>query len=101
MAVQSTIDQLQTLRLHGMRQAVEQQFTQSTYSELPFEQRLDMLVDAETNFRDNRRLNRLLKVARFKERAMPEDLAYRSDRGLDAVRSAICSPVNGLLVARI
>lgn len=84
MAIQSTLDALHALRLHGMRQALEQQLVQTTtYAELPFDQRLGNLVDAETTFRDNRRLNRILKVARLKDKAMPEDLIYRGDRNLD------------------
>lgn len=78
-----TLQKLRALRLTGMADALEQQFTQpATYSELSFEERLALLVDREQTFRDNKRVTRLLKAAKLKMQAHPEDIDYQHPRGL-------------------
>jgi DNA replication protein DnaC len=42
-----------------------------------------MLVDAEVQDRENRRLTRLLRAAKLKVNACPEDIDYAAHRGLD------------------
>jgi DNA replication protein DnaC len=77
------IDQMRALGLHGMTQGLEHQWSSSTYAELSFDQRLAHLLDGETGFRDRRRLARLLRDAKLKVQAQPEDIDYRPGRGLD------------------
>lgn len=81
------MEHFRTLRLAGMAAALEQQTTQTAFAELPFGQRLGFLVEAEINARDNKRLVRLLKAAKLKVHAAPEELDFRPGRGID--RSAI------------
>ncbi len=50
---------------------------------LSFEERLGLLVDEEWTQRRNRALNRLLREAKLKLSACPEDLDYSPARGLD------------------
>lgn len=83
MTIQQTMEQLGDLRLLGMRDGLEHQLTQATYTGLAFEQRLGHLVDAEASYRDSQRLRRLLKNAKLKVQAEPEAIDYRSTRGLD------------------
>lgn len=83
MLIQPTLDALRTMKLHAMAAALEQQQLNATLQALSFEDRLGMLVDAERQARDDRRLARLLKGARFKVNATPEDVDYRASRGLD------------------
>ncbi|MFA6231192.1 MAG: IS21-like element helper ATPase IstB [Rhodanobacter sp.] len=83
MTLQYTIDQLRHLRLSGMIAGLEHQLSQTVYLDLPFEQRLGQLVDAETSHRDSQRLRRLLKNAKLKVNAEPEAIDYRPGRGLD------------------
>lgn len=83
MSLQITMDQLQQLKLSGMLAGLEHQLAQSTYTGLPFEQRLAHLVDAEISQRDTQRFKRLIKNARLKVYAEPEAIDYRSNRGLD------------------
>lgn len=87
MAINHTMDQLRALRLHGMAEGLELQLHQQAYAELAFEQRVGMLVDAEMTFRDTARFKRILKTAKLKFNADPEELDFRPDRALD--RSAI------------
>jgi DNA replication protein DnaC len=77
------INQLNSLRLTGMVDALKQQQDQpTTYSELGFLERLGLLVNSELTVRDHRKISRLLKVAKLRVSAHPNDLDYRSQRGL-------------------
>lgn len=83
MLIQPTLTQLRELKLTGMAQAFEQQLEQPATHALAFEERFGLLVQNERTWRDNRRLQRLLQQARFKQAACLEDLDYRTRRGLD------------------
>lgn len=78
-----TVTQLRVLKLNGMAEGLEEQLRQPETYDLPFEERLGLLVDRETSWRDTRRLERLLKAARLRQQACLEDLNYRHPRGLD------------------
>jgi len=78
-----TMDGLKALRLHGMAKAIDEQSTNTATQELSFDERLGLLVNAEVHDRENRRLARLLKAAKFKVSACPEDINYKAHRGLD------------------
>lgn len=83
MSLQQTQESLRQLRLKGMLQALEEQHTNTALQELGFNERFQMLVDAEIHERENNRLSRILKSAKMKESACPEDIDYGSKRGLD------------------
>jgi DNA replication protein DnaC len=58
--------------------------TQATTESLPFEQRLALLVQRELDWRDGKRVARLLKAAKLKvSSACIEDIDWRAGRGLD------------------
>jgi len=70
--------------LRGMIAAVDDQATSSAAAELPFEDRLALLVQREIDWRDGKRLARLLKAARLKvTSACIEDILWRPARNLD------------------
>lgn len=83
MLTQPILDKLSALRLPGFRQALEEQRQMAHYAELSFEERLGLLVDREWTRRENSRLQRTLKAARFHEPATIEDLDLSAPRGLD------------------
>ena len=56
--------------------------------DLAFEERFALLVEREVLHRENRRLARLLKVARLRVNACVEDIDYRHPRGLQKPRMA-------------
>ena len=60
-----TLEQLRRLRLSGMAAAFAQQLEQPELQALSFEERFSLLLDRELNLRENRRLNRLLQLARL------------------------------------
>ena len=91
---QQTLQQLRTLKLIGMADALEQQQTQpATHDELCFEERLSLLVDRETTHRHNNKITRLLKTAKLKLQANPEDVDYSHPRGL--MKSQFAQLLNG------
>ena len=79
-----TVSQLRTLRLDGMVHALHDQASGTAAAGLGFEERLAMLVQREIDWRDGKRLARLLKAARLKvSSACIEDIDWRAGRGLD------------------
>jgi DNA replication protein DnaC len=84
MLQQHTLDQLRSLRLDGMIAALADTASQSAAATLPFEQRLSLLVQRELDWRDGKRVARLLKAARLKvSAACIEDIDWRASRSLD------------------
>jgi len=83
MLTQPLLDKLSQLRLSAFRAALEEQLHNSQYADLPFEDRLGLLVDCECTHRDNNRLQRHLKAARLPLPATLEDLDLSPSRGLD------------------
>jgi IstB-like ATP binding protein len=61
-----TLDQLRSLRLDGMVHAIEEQATSTAANALSFDERLTLLVQREIAWRDDRRVQRLLKAAKLK-----------------------------------
>ncbi|MFS8535919.1 MAG: IS21-like element helper ATPase IstB [Limnochordales bacterium] len=83
MLTQTTIERLRAMRLRGMADALTVQQQQPELQSLTFEERLGLLVDQEWVDRQNRRLARLLKEAKFRVAACMEDIDYQHPRGLD------------------
>jgi DNA replication protein DnaC len=83
MLTQPLLDNLSRLRLTAFRAALEEQLHNPQYVDLPFEDRLGLLVDVECTHRDNNRLKRRLKTAKLPLPATIEDLDMSASRGLD------------------
>jgi len=89
-----TLDQLRGLRLDGMVHALADQASSAAAAALAFDERLALLVQREIDWRDGKRLARLLKAARLKiGNACIEDIDWRGSRGLD--RSLIAALAGG------
>lgn len=79
-----TLNQLRSLRLDGMIRAIEDQATSTAAAGLSFDERLTLLVQREVAWRDDRRVQRLLKAAKLKvSSACIEDINWRASRALD------------------
>ncbi len=83
MLMQQTLDLLHTLRLTGMAHALEEQRGVPDLASLDFDERFALLLERERLARDDRRLTRLLQIARFRIAACVEDINFRAKRGLD------------------
>jgi DNA replication protein DnaC len=83
MLLHPTLDKLGTLKLFGMVKALEEQSRMPEVADLPFDDRMGLLVDREMTERENRRLKLRLQKARLRQNACVEDIDYRHPRGLD------------------
>ncbi len=75
-------EQLKMLRCQGMIDALQEQLGTPDINQLPFDERLALLVERECLLRDNRRMTNRLRQAKLKEQACLEDIDYQSPRGL-------------------
>ena len=86
--------QLNELRLSTMMQSLLRQEEQpQLYSDLSFHDRLSLLLGEELNTREQRKIERLVKQAKFRLTAHPNQIDYRSSRGLE--KSKIRSLLEG------
>lgn len=77
-----TLEKLRSLRLTGMAEAFCEQLSKPM-PDLDFESRLGFLIEREWYQRENRRLAKRLKQAKFKEPACVEDIDFQHPRGLN------------------
>jgi DNA replication protein DnaC len=77
------IEELRGLRLNGMAEALSQQLDSAAFIEMGFERRLQMLLEGELSNRKTARYNRIMRNAKLKVHAYPEDVEYRPGRNLD------------------
>ena len=80
---QQTLNQLHVMRLNGMADAFRRQQEQTDLGGLSFAERFALLVDAQWTYKENRSLQRRLRVSRLKNTAAVEDIDYQTPRGLD------------------
>jgi DNA replication protein DnaC len=84
MTNQSTIDKLIEMRLTALADAFRNQLSDPRMKEIPFEDRLGMLVDIEYTSRKNNRLRRLIRQAELDQPdASIMDINYTSGRKLN------------------
>src|SRR5277367_669666 len=77
-----TLEKLRALRLAGMAEALQEQFTRPL-PDLDFESRLGLLIEREWYLRENRRLKRRLSQAKLQQTACVEDIDFNHPRGLN------------------
>jgi len=81
--LEQTITELRRLKLSGMANALVLQSEQpGTYEGLSFDERLQLLADSESQDREQRKQQRLLKAAKLKIAANARDIDYLHPRGL-------------------
>jgi len=80
---QPVVDKLSALKLSGMLEGLREQMESAQYKKLSFDERFSLLLDREWDLRQNRKLQRRLRMARFREPAVMEDLDISAKRGLD------------------
>lgn len=83
MLLQHTVDLLYAMKLNAMAEGFKEQMSQADIHELCFEERFSLLVDRQWNYRENRKIKRLLDGAKLKINACIEDIDFKAPRGLD------------------
>lgn len=92
--MQQLYQQLNDLKLNGLRDALIQQTQQPTlYNEQSFEERLSLLLSHELNQRQQRRIERLTRQAQFRVRAELAHIDYQTDRHIN--KSQLASLAQG------
>lgn len=87
MSITQTISKLNAMKLFGMARSYEERRIKPDHKDLSFDEFFGLLVDDEAIHRQNQRLTRLLKGARFKiSSACLEDIDYRQQRSLTKSR---------------
>ena len=81
MLIEPMIQQLRTLKLHGMADSLQQ--LGNSHSELDFPARLSLMIEHEAAARQAQRLGQRLRWARLPQSACLEDLDTRTPRGID------------------
>ena len=87
-----TIEKMSQMRLTGMKESY--QTLLQTQQDLTYEQAVSMMVDAEWEWRHNRKMHRLLKQAAFRYQASIEEIDFNTQRNLNKhnlLRLADCS----------
>jgi DNA replication protein DnaC len=80
---EQTMSQLSRMLLSSMAKAFKQQIETPGMSELSFEERFGMLVDAEWTARHNNQIRHLVKSSGMKSNACVEDIDWALERNLD------------------
>jgi DNA replication protein DnaC len=81
--LEHALSKLNILKLHGMAEGLTEQNQSAMYTELPFTDRLGLLIDREITVRDNRRLTNLLLGAKLRySNACGEEIDFRTPRRL-------------------
>jgi DNA replication protein DnaC len=99
MTLSTLTQQLDTLGFGGFKSALQRQSEDANYVQLPFEERLYQLLEAEQTERSNKKIKRLLSQARLKDRqAALDQIEYSARRGLE--RSQILSLASGEYIVK-
>jgi DNA replication protein DnaC len=83
MLTHPTLDQLNTLGLHGIAKAFLDADAAPESGALSHAEWLALLLDHEAAWRMDKRLNTRMRYAKLRQQASPEDIDYRAARGLD------------------
>ena len=83
MNINATIEKLGQMRLYGFEQSYREITNNAQQEKFTTDELIAHLVDAEYDDRYNKKLNRLIKQARFKQQASFEQINYHHPRGLD------------------
>lgn len=80
---QTTLNKMIQMKLHGMVRAFKDTMETGVRHQFTSDELLAHLVDAEWDERHSRKLNRLIKAARFRYRASFEEIDFTIPRNLD------------------
>ena len=80
---QGTIEKMQQMKLHGMLRAFKSTMETTIKKNFTADELLAHLIDAEWDDRYNRKMNRLIKVAKFRYQASIEQIDFQLNRNLD------------------
>lgn len=80
---EQTLAKLNSMKLLGMSRSFRGTFESEEFNHYTNNEFIAMLVDAESDERENRKLGRSLKLAKFRYKASVEQVSYDNDRGIN------------------
>jgi len=80
---QATMEKMRKMKLHGMVRAFQSTMETSVKNNFTADELLAHLIDAEWDDRYNRKLNRLIKAAKFRYQASIEQIDFQRNRNID------------------
>ncbi len=83
MTTNQTLEKLRQMRLYAMAELHQNHLQNHLYDDLTTDDYLDLLTQHEWEQRQNKRIERLIKQAKFKENASIADIDFNSSRNLD------------------
>ena len=83
MNTQMTIEKLRSMRLTGMADTHYSSTQNNMYADYTLDQYVALLADQEWEYRQNRKIQNLLKKAKFRSSASSKNIDYTTSRGLD------------------
>ena len=79
----ATLEKMTALKFYGMRKSYELSMETGSANEFTADELLAWLIEAEYNDRQTRKMNRLIKAARFRYMATIEQINYAPQRNLN------------------
>ncbi len=83
MLTHPTLDQLHAMGFYGMAKAFQEMNAKPEADALSHAEWLALLLDHEARLRQDKRFASRIRYARLRHNAVPEDIDYRAQRGLD------------------
>jgi len=90
----TVLNKMSQMKFYGMQQTYKILLDSNQHHSLTNDEIVSMLIQAEWDDRENRKINRYIKTARFRYGANVEDVDFTAKRGLDKthlLRLADCS----------
>ncbi|SNS79682.1 IstB-like ATP binding protein, partial [Belliella buryatensis] len=81
--IQETIEKMRKMKLYGMSRSFSHATESGSLASLTPDELISLLVENEWDDRQNRRMDRSLRGARFRYKATVEELDFRPGRELD------------------
>jgi len=78
-----TLDKLKAMRLNAMAELYNQHLAQNACQGMTFDEQLALLVEHQWEDRQNKKINRLVKQATFRQQASIVDIDHATQRNLD------------------
>jgi len=80
---EQTLEKLYSMKLNGMADAFKDQLAQPGIHDLSFEERFAFLVDQLWTWKEDLRMQTMLRNAKLRDNACIEDIDYKVPRGID------------------
>ena len=79
----TVLNKMSHLKLHGMLRTYQTMLDSRTHHDLTQDELINTLIQSEWEDRENKKINRHMRLARFRYTASIEELNFTGNRGLD------------------